>query len=141
MGKILFANFLEDKRVYHLAYLFWKSFFERFTAAAEWEYVTYLNTDGEHDGNPIFHAYIPASKRALRIIQVDPSEAEAPLDIKAWIDEVQPASGQSAVPELVINMILSEEAKKVGQNLIHHWFHNNEVWTEQALAAFLPSDV
>ena len=88
MGKILFANFLEDKRVYHLAYLFWKSFFQQLTDAANLHYTTYLNTDGDRDGNPIFHAYLPDRQRALRIIQVDPAEAAEAVDIKAWIDEV-----------------------------------------------------
>ena len=137
MGKILFAKFLEDRRVYHLAYLFWKCFFERLIDAADLEYRTYLNTDSDHDGNPIFHAYLPARKRALRIIQAEPDEAEEEVDIKAWMDEVQLESGNSSVPELVIDMVLSEGAKELGQRLIQTWIEDDEIWTDEKLEALL----
>ncbi|MEL6968720.1 MAG: hypothetical protein AAFZ63_23460 [Bacteroidota bacterium] len=137
MGKILFANFLEDKRVYHLAYLFWKTFFERLTDATNLEYTTYLNTDNDQDGNPIFHAYLPTRKRALRIVQADPSEAEEEVDIKAWLDEVQPIPDIAPVPELVIDVILSEGTKKVGQRLIRAWVEAEEELTEDNLEVLL----
>lgn len=137
MGKILFAKFLEDRRVYHLAYLFWKTFFERLTNATDLEYTTYLNTDRDHDGNPIFHAYLPARKRALRIVQADPSEAEEELDIKAWLDEVQLTPSTTPVPELVIDMILSEGTKEVGQRLIRAWVEAEGELTEDKLEDLL----
>lgn len=138
MGKILFAAFLEDKRVYHLAYLFWKTFFERLTRTAKLEYITYLSTEGDQDGNPIFHAYLPALKRALRIIQADPDEAEEEVDVKAWLDEVQPAPNTPVVPELVIDMVLSEGAKQVGQRIIQAWVEEAD-WTETRLDELLPA--
>lgn len=137
MGKILFANFLEDKRVYHLAYLFWKSFFQRLTSAVNLGFTTYLNTKGDCDGNPIFHAYLPDRQRALRIIQVDPSETVEAIDIKAWVDQVQLLSEETTVPELVIDMVLSEEAKVVGQKLIQAWVEAEQELDSTTIEGFL----
>ena len=80
---------------------------------------------------------MPARKRALRIIQAEPDEAEEEVDIKAWMDEVQLESGNSSVPELVIDMVLSEGAKELGQRLIQTWIEDDEIWTDEKLEALL----
>lgn len=122
MGQILFANFLEDKRVYHLARLFWQRHVKNIAEQEGLEFQSYLNTESEFDGNPLFNAYFPSINKAIRIIQVDPAEASEDVDLKAWLDKIEIGTNdKSQTTELVIDTVLSEGSKFPGKQLITHW--------------------
>ncbi|MGH1434282.1 MAG: hypothetical protein ACRBG0_07460 [Lewinella sp.] len=122
MGQILFANFLEDKRVYQLARLFWLRHVKNIAEEKGLAFHAYLNTESEFDGNPLFNAYFPSINKAIRIIQVDPAEASADIDLKAWLDNIAIGKNdKNKTTELVIDTVLSEGSKFPGKQLITQW--------------------
>ena len=62
-NKILYPNFLENKRTYNLAQGAWKRLLNKVLKDFGYTYTPYLNElqngKKEYDGNPIFNAYIP----------------------------------------------------------------------------------
>jgi hypothetical protein len=121
MGQVLFANFLEDKRVYHLARMHWERLFAKLAEEMGLAWEDYLNTKEDFDGNPIFHAYLPRINRAVRVIQADPAEAEGEVDISFWLDNTCISDEKQEVPELVLDMVLSREAEEKGKAMLLLW--------------------
>ncbi|MCB0637113.1 MAG: hypothetical protein KDC54_10875 [Lewinella sp.] len=121
MGQVLFANFLEDKRVYHLARMHWERLFAKLTEDLGLSWRAYLNTADDFDGNPIFHAYLPEINRAVRIIQADPTEAADEEDISFWLDNTWVSEHHQDVPELVLDMVHSRSAEQKGKALLTAW--------------------
>lgn len=120
MGQVLYATFLEDRRVYRLAKARWQRLFEQLLSTKQYTFRPFLN-EKRMDGNPMFTAYVPAVDRALRIIQVDPSEAVADVDIKAWLDQAVMPEREDRVEELVIDLVMTNEAEQISQLLIEAW--------------------
>lgn len=124
MNHILYADFLENKRVYNLAQGAWKRLLNKVLKDFGYTYTPYLNElqngKKEYDGNPIFNAYIPEIKRAIRIIQVSPKEEGD--DISAWVDDIA-LSQSKHTKELVLDLKLSKKAKKIAEKLIGEWIN------------------
>ena len=121
--KYLYASFLHNKRVYNLAVAFWRKLVAAIARNGDMAFQYHLNESGpdgkrEYDGNPIFAAYFPKRKRALRIIQDEP-EAGKP-DWAAWTDTAQAISGEKT-PELVLAMALTTETAAIAKLLINAW--------------------
>lgn len=122
MSHILYADFLENKRTYNLAQGAWKRLLNKVLKDFGYTSIPYLNAlqngKKEYDGNPIFNAYIPEIKRAIRIIQVSPKEEGD--DISAWIDDID-LQKTAITKELVLDLKLSKNAKKIAEKLIGEW--------------------
>ena len=120
MGQVLYASFLENRRVYRLAKARWQRLFEQLLSAKQYTFRPFLN-EKRMDGNPMFTAYVPAVDRAVRIIQVDPTEAVSEVDIKAWLDQAVMPEREDRVEELVIDLVLTNEAESLSKQLIDGW--------------------
>lgn len=53
-SQILYANFLEDHRVYGLAKTYWKRFFDQLAAAHGFSYRAYINDANDYDSHTNF---------------------------------------------------------------------------------------
>ena len=120
MGQVLYATFLENRRVYRLAKARWQRLFEQLLSAKQYTFRPFLN-EKRMDGNPMFTAYVPAVDRAVRIIQVDPTEAVSEVDIKAWLDQAVMPEREDRVEELVIDLVLTNESERLSKQLIDGW--------------------
>lgn len=123
-NKFLFTAFLADKKVFNLAEAYWRRLVSAVAEEAEVDFYSYLNhydAQGrkEYDPNPIFDAYFPRLRKAVRIIQEEP-EPGAP-DIGAWVDEIELKEDTAPVPELVIALALSRETAATDRELIRKW--------------------
>jgi hypothetical protein len=58
-----------------------------------------------HDGNPIYQAYFPELKKAVRIIQEEPL---LPADFGSWVNVAE--VDEEEVEELVIGWVLRGES-------------------------------
>lgn len=116
--QILYANFLEDRRVYSLAKTYWKRFFDQLAESNGFVYRAYVNDANDYDGNPIFSAYIEEKNRAVRVIQVDSNEVENNILTTAWMDTIELEEGRAPVDELVIYTVLTTETKECCTKLI-----------------------
>jgi len=121
MAQVLYQNFLENKKIYNLAQAAWGRVMNSLLKDLNYTYSPYLNDrqsgKKEYDGNPIFNAYIPEIKRAVRIIQVSPEEEGE--DISGWIDSIQLKNKDTK--ELVLDLKLTKEAKRQARELISAW--------------------
>ncbi|MGK0366832.1 MAG: hypothetical protein ACI85O_003909 [Saprospiraceae bacterium] len=121
MAQILYQKFLEDKRIYNLAQASWGRVLTSLLKDLNYTYSPYLNDrhngKKEYDGNPIFNAYIPEIKRAVRIIQVSPEDEGD--DISGWIDDIQ--LKDKNMKELVLDLKLTKDAKKRARELMSAW--------------------
>lgn len=120
MGQVLYATFLENRRVYRLAKARWQRLFEQLLSAKQYTFRPFLN-EARMDGNPMFTAYVRDVDRAVRIIQLDPSEAVSELEIGAWLDEALMPEREDQVMELVIGLVMTKEAEQISQLLIEAW--------------------
>jgi hypothetical protein len=120
MEQVLYASFLENRRVYRLAKARWQRLFEQLLSAKQYAFRPFLN-EKRMDGNPMFTAYVPDIDRAVRIIQVDPSEAVSELDISAWLNQALMPEREDQVMELVIDLVMTKEAEQISQLLIEAW--------------------
>lgn len=122
MSKFLYADFLENKRSYNLAQGAWGRLLNSILKAHGYTHTPYINQiqngKKEYDGNPIFSAFIPEIKRAIRIIQVSPEEEGQ--DISAWIDDIE-LEEKSKTKELVLDLKLSKNAKDLAKDLMEQW--------------------
>jgi hypothetical protein len=128
--QILYANFLEDRRIYGLAKTYWKHLFDQLAAAHGFVYRAYINDANDYDGNPIFSANILEKNRAVRVIQIDPNEIEDNILTTAWLDTIELEEGQVAVDELVIYTVLTVETRAQCTALIQEWIEG-EVTVEE----------
>ncbi len=125
MAKLLFEDFLENKDTYHAVEQMWKEFFDAFAEKHGFSYrpylkTTYINGVPFYNGNPIFTAFNEAINRAIRIIQINKEEA-GDLHISGWVDTFELEEDQPPIHELVISLVLSEEAKAIAEQFIHAW--------------------
>jgi hypothetical protein len=127
MPQFMFANFLTSPAEYAAAERFWQELFARVAReeGVEGEWVTpWLNTrfaDGTPfgDGNPIFSAWSPARRIAVRVIQHDPADLFDQEGFDSWTDTFDGEGG--AVRELVISCVLSDAAADRSAKLLRSW--------------------
>jgi hypothetical protein len=123
MSKFLYADFLENKRTYNLAQGSWNRLLTSLLKEYEYTHTPYINQtqngEKEYDGNPIFSAFIPEIKRAIRIIQIAPQEEGD--DISAWLDDIALNAKAEKTAELVVDIKLSQASKRIAKDLIHKW--------------------
>ena len=133
--KILYNQFLKDKRTYNLNVGYWRIKLQK--ALEEKIYKSDIlfknkNSKGKnfYDGNPIFSYYSNKHNKAFRVIQEDANEIENLNDIKlieAWIDNIQISSSPEdsevkEVKELVISLFLTNATVDKCVLLIKEWF-------------------
>ena len=121
MAKYLFQSFLEDKRVYNLNQAYWRRSLSVIAKERKLSFQPYLNPNDsegekEYDANPIFEAFFPELRKAIRIIQDEP-EKDAP-ELAAWLDSIELEEDERPVSELVIALALSQESSKMAKQLI-----------------------
>lgn len=139
MAKLLYANFLDNKKVYNLAQAHWSKLLNSILKEHAYTFNPYINQiqngQKEYDGNPIFSAYIPQIERAIRIIQVSPEEEGD--DISAWTDSIELAGESKDTKELVVDLKLSKNTKTIAISLIENWITDtlDEQMIENLVAA------
>lgn len=121
MDTILYPDFLEDITSYQAAADFWQARLDPLFRELELKKQDYLNTtmvNGVplHDGNPIYQAYLPELKKAVRIIQEEPI---LPADFGSWMNVTEVE--EEEVQELVIGLVLTEENVERAIGEIHGW--------------------
>lgn len=109
MDTILYPDFLEDITSYQAASDFWQVKLDPLFQELGLNKQDYLNTTmvngiALQDGNPIYQAYFPELKKAVRIIQEEPL---LPADFGSWVNVTE--VDEEEVEELVINLVLTEE--------------------------------
>lgn len=134
--KILYSNFLKDKRIYNLNVSYWrvklqKDLEEKINSKEQ--LVNNKNSKGKSyfDGNPIFSYYYKRKEKAIRIIQEDPDEIKDYKEIKlvaAWIDKILiPLHNNdlNEIPELVISVFLTKSSVDKCLILAKLWFQGD----------------
>lgn len=121
-NKILFKDFLRDKRVYGLNQNFWKNTLKKVLPFQQvkqenWYVTQYANGKKMYDGNPMYSVLLKPQK-SIRIIQ---EAAETPTtEISAWLHTTEDAQ-QNPIKELVIVLELTSETKKIALDFIDLW--------------------
>lgn len=121
MDTILYPDFLEDITSYQAASDFWQAkldplFRELGLSKQDYLNTTMLNGVALHDGNPIYQAYFPELKKAVRIIQEEPL---LPADFGSWVNVTE--VDEEEVEELVISLVLTEENVERAWETIRAW--------------------
>lgn len=130
--KVLFNQFLKDKRTYNLNVGYWRIRLQKaIEEKISKEDVLFKNKNiygkNFYDGNPIFSYYSKSKNKAFRVIQEDATELESFKDIKlieAWIDTIRiPISEgkENEVQELVISIFLTDQSVELCIILIKDW--------------------
>ena len=109
MDTILYPDFLEDISSYQAAADFWQARLDPLFRELGLNKQDYLNTTmvngvALQDGNPIYQAYFPELKKAVRIIQEEPL---LPADFGSWVNVTEVE--EEEVEELVIGLVLTEK--------------------------------
>jgi hypothetical protein len=109
MDSILYPDFLEDITSYQAASDFWQAKLDPLFRELGLSKQNYLNTTMVNgvdlqDGNPIYQAFFPELKKAVRIIQEEPL---LPADFGTWVNLTE--VNEEEVEELVISLVLTEE--------------------------------
>jgi hypothetical protein len=109
MDTILYPDFLEDITSYQAASDFWQAKLDPLFRELGLSKQNYLNTNMVNgvdfqDGNPIYQAFFPELKKAVRIIQEEPL---LPADFGTWVNLTE--VNEEEVEELVISLVLTEE--------------------------------
>ena len=138
----LYANFLENKKVYNLVQGYWQRLFSGLANERRLKFVPYLNPttctgQKEYDGNPIFDAWEKTLNRAVRIIQVAPQGEQ--LDVSAWMDSIELPETPAPIPELVIDLALSKESYALAERLISAWL--TAATTKEGMAEMIEREV
>lgn len=121
MDTILYPDFLEDITSYQAASDFWQAkldplFRELGLSKQDYLNTTMVNGVALQDGNPIYQAYFPELKKAVRIIQEEPL---LPADFGSWVNVTE--VDEEVVEELVISLVLTEEnVERTGEE-IQEW--------------------
>ena len=142
MAHHLFANFLENKKVYNLAQGYWQRLFSGLAQERQLHFIPYLNPttrigQKDYDGNPIFDAWEKTLNRAVRIIQVAPQGEQ--LDVSAWLDSIELPENPTPIPELVIDLALSKESYALAERLISAWLTAGT--TKEGMVAMIEREV
>jgi len=131
--KILFNQFLKDKRTYNLNVGYWRIKLQKaLEEKISKEDILFKNKNSKgknfYDGNPIFSYYSLKHNKAIRVIQEDANELETYKDIKlidAWIDNLKipiSATEDKDVKELVVSIFLTNTTVEKCILLIKDWF-------------------
>ena len=124
MDTILYPDFLEDISSYQAATDFWQAkldpLFREFGLSKQ-DYLNTIMVNGVslHDGNPIYQAYFPELKKAVRIIQEEPI---LPADFGSWVNLTE--VDEEEVEELVISLVLTEDNVERAIAEIHGWLES-----------------
>lgn len=122
-------QFLESQVAYQAAESFWAKILDDLLTgqALSWQ-PFYRNP--YRDGNPLFSAWIPERRKLVRIIQFTPEETQEQL-CSAWIDAwagdwpayIEPSPNDTAtpVPELVIDLALTDVTRQLAHTYLHLW--------------------
>lgn len=121
MDTILYPDFLEDISSYQAAADFWQAKLDPLFQELGLNKQDYLNTTmvngvALQDGNPIFQAYFPELKKAVRIIQEEPL---LPADFSSWVNVTE--VDEEEMEELVISLVLTEENVERARETISAW--------------------
>ena len=125
MATILYPDFMENTAAYDAAESMWKEMLDALATEHDFSHAPYLNTrlsngEKERDANPIFNTYVASLNRAIRILQITQEEV-GDLHISGWVDTFELEADQPPIHELVISLVLSEEAKAIAEQFIHAW--------------------
>ena len=109
MDTRLYPDFLEGITSYQAASGFWHEKLDPLFQELGLNKQNYLNTTmvngvALQDGNPIYQAYFPELKKAVRIIQEEPL---LPADFGSWVNVTEVE--EEEVEELVIGLVLTEK--------------------------------
>lgn len=121
MDTILYPDFLEDITSYQAASDFWQAkldplFRELGLSKQDYLNTTMVNGVSLQDGNPIYQAYFPEIKKAVRIIQEEPL---LPADFGSWVNVTE--VDEEEVEELVISLVLTEENVERAKEGVQGW--------------------
>lgn len=121
MDTILYPDFLEDITSYQAASDFWQAkldplFRELGLSKQDYLNTTMVNGVSLQDGNPIYQAYFPELKKAVRIIQEEPI---LPADYGSWVNSTE--LEDEDIEELVISLVLIEENVERARETIRAW--------------------
>lgn len=125
MASHLYKNFLVDSGEYAASVEYWRRLWESIDqvarVAADWR-TPWVHTGSPliQDGNPIFSAYSPSTRRGVRVIQFEPSGNEPELD--TWLDTFGgDIRDPDSITELVIACALSDFAAREAARLMESW--------------------
>ena len=125
----LFPRFLTDESEYAKAEAFWTALWERIAPderrqrgwSAEW-----FRPQPPKDGNPIFTAVSELRRKAIRVIQYEPTSDG--LEIDFWLDTFGgDLTDPDAIVELVISCALSVETAQKAYKFITSWVIGEEI--------------
>jgi len=128
MVRHLFSRFLVDSSEYRGAVQHWEDLWRKIDVRARtrgaWRspWLSTKAVDGTDfaDGNPIFSAYSPDQKKAIRVIQFPPTTDRLQLDY--WLDSFGgEVGGPQTTTELVISCALSDSASALAFSLMSAW--------------------
>lgn len=124
MDTILYPDFLEDISSYQAAADFWQAkldplFQELGLCKQDYLNTTMVNGVALNDGNPIYQAYFPELKKAVRIIQEEPL---LPADFGSWVNVAEVE--EEEMEELVISLVLTAENVERAEEEIREWVEN-----------------
>lgn len=131
MVQTLFPRFLEDMADYECSERYWRDLWDQLDCAAREEFgwrVPWIGTGSPtiKDGNPIFSAWSPPSRRGIRIIQEEPIHAG--LDFRMWLDTFGgDITDPDCIHELVISCVLSNASASIARNLMELWVRGQPV--------------
>ena len=133
----LFPNFLANESEYAQAEAYWAQIWAsipRVDSINDGWRDGWFTSQAPKDGNPIFTAISDAQKKAIRVIQYEPTVDTIELDF--WIDTyggslIEPVS----VRELVIACALSSEAAQRALKLMSSWMIGEIEFSNETPAA------
>lgn len=121
--RLLFENFLNDKRIYTLNENYWIKLIRKIgrenNLNQDWLNRKFSNNVKFYDGNPIVSLKINEN-RAIRIIQEEP-EGET-SEISAWIEK---GKIDEITQELVVALELTDSTKSIAIELLKKWYDKN----------------
>jgi hypothetical protein len=126
MVEYLFPHFLSDPREYKQAEVLWREQWDDLVRRVRqerlwetpWVNTCSVNETPIQDGNPIFSAISPRRRRAIRVIQLEPSDN--PRAFYVWTDTFAEGSSE-AIEELVISCVLTHETLNEAAELMRQW--------------------
>jgi hypothetical protein len=121
--RLLFENFLNDKRIYTLNENYWIKLIRKIGSEnnlnQDWLNRKFSNNVKFYDGNPIVSFKINEN-RAIRIIQEE-LEGET-SEISAWIEK---GVIGTITEELVVALELTDSTKSIAIELLEKWYDKN----------------
>jgi hypothetical protein len=147
MVKHLWPNFLTDAGAYDAALQFWDQLWHEKIDPwgvrahwAPWINTHFANGTPFRDGNPIFGRLSLRDRRAVRVIQSEPTSANPIIDF--WLQLFPADAGTAAgVTELVVVCELSEESAQLAAGLIASWVNRGTLKSEAAEIAYANAGV